>query len=160
MAIQNLILALGSNLGDRKANIRKAQELLQAKFTFVEPSRIYESKAVEVVDQPAFLNQVIHLHAPEMTPMRILNYCLSVEKEMGRTRAKENDKGPRIIDIDILFLDEQIIQTPALQIPHPRWKDRSFVVKPLKELAIWKKLRRNFPLPAKIEFQTDAFPLK
>ncbi len=161
MASQNLILALGSNLNDRKANLRKAQELLQKKFTIIEPSRTYESKAVDVTDQPPFLNQVIHFHVPDkISPIRILNYCLSVEKEMGRVRAKEKAKGPRIIDIDLLFLDEQIIQTAALQVPHPRWKDRSFVVKPLKELAIWKKLRRNFPLPAVIKFQIDAFPLK
>lgn len=159
MATQNLILALGSNLEDRKANLRKAQELLQTKFTLVEQSKIYQSKAIELEEQPAFLNQVIHFQVEEdYSPARILNICLTIEKEMGRVRLK--DKGPRIIDIDIIFLDDQIIQTPGLQIPHPRWKDRSFVVKPLKELAVWKKIRRNFPLPAKIEFQIDAFLLK
>ena len=159
MATQNLILATGSNLQDRKANLAKALELLQKNFSLVEQSCIYESKPVDFTDQPDFLNQVLHFSVPEkMPPHVLLDFCLQVEKEMGRIRNK--DKGPRIIDIDILFLDEQIVQTPKIQIPHPRWKERSFVVKPLKELAIWKRLRRNFPLPAKIEFQIDAIPLK
>lgn len=157
--IQNLILATGSNLNDKKANLLKALELLQNKFTLVEQSKIYQSKAVDVKEQPDFFNQVLHFAVAEkVSPSSILEYCMQVEKEMGRTRGEM--KGPRIIDIDILFLDDQIVQTPKVQIPHPRWKDRSFVVKPLKELAIWKRLKRNFPLPANIEFQIDAFPLK
>ena len=159
MANLNLIIALGSNLGDRRANLRKAQELLQKKFDIIETSRIYESKAVDVEDQPDFYNQVIHFTTSDRyTPARLLSICLDIEVEMGRVRT--GSKSARIIDIDILFLDEQIVQTQKIQIPHPRWKDRSFVVRPLMELAIWKKVRRNFPLPAKIEFQIDAFPLK
>ncbi len=159
MVTQNLILATGSNLENRKANLKKALELLQKKFTLVEQSRIYESKPVDFLEQPDFLNQVLHFSVPEKaTPNALLDFCLEIEKEMGRERG--NGKGPRIIDIDILFIDEQIVQTPKIQIPHPRWKDRSFVVKPLMELTIWKRLRRNFPLPSKIKFQIDAFPLK
>lgn len=159
MAIQNLILALGSNLGEKKTNLKKAQELLQAKFDLVESSRVYQSKAVDFTDQPDFYNQVVHFTVPDkFTPSSILSSCLKIEVEMGRVRT--NDKGPRLIDIDIIFLDEQIVQTPKIQIPHPHWKNRSFVVRPLMELAIWKRIRRNFPLPAKIEFQIEAFPLK
>jgi 2-amino-4-hydroxy-6-hydroxymethyldihydropteridine diphosphokinase len=159
MATQNLILATGSNLENKKANLAKAVELLQKKFILVEQSKIYESKPVDFLDQPDFLNQVIHFSVPEkFSPNALLEFCLQVEKDMGRVRGA--GKGPRVIDIDIIFLDEQIVQTPKVQIPHPRWKERSFVVKPLMELAIWKRLRRNFPLPAKIEFQIDAFPLK
>ena len=157
--IQNLILATGSNLNDRKANLLKALELLQNKFALVEQSKIYESKAVDFEEQPSFLNQILHFSVPEkVTPTALLEFCWQVEKEMGRVRGA--NKGPRVIDIDIIFLDEQIVQTHRVQIPHPRWKDRSFVVKPLMELAIWKRLRRNFPLPSKIQFQIDAFPLK
>lgn len=159
MMTQNLILALGSNLDDKKANLRKALELLQKKFTLVEPSRIYESDAVENENQPRFYNQVVHFQIlDKTTPLKILEICLSVEKEMGRVRLKE--KGPRIIDIDIIFIDEQIIEKQDLQVPHPKWKDRSFVVKPLMELAYWRKIKKNFPMPTKIQFQIDAFPLK
>ena len=159
MANHNLVLSIGSNLENKKANLKRACEILERTFTLVESSKIYESKAVDFPDQPDFCNQMIHFQAPERySPMQLLAVCMSAEKEMGRVKSIE--KGPRIIDIDIIFLDEQIIQIPRLQIPHPRWKDRSFVVKPLKELAIWKKIRRNFPLPSKIEFQIDAFPIK
>jgi 2-amino-4-hydroxy-6-hydroxymethyldihydropteridine diphosphokinase len=159
MATLNLVLGLGSNLDDRKANLKKAMELLEKKFTHVESSRIYESKAVDVVDQPDFYNKVAHFSVSDKySPVQLMSACHIIEAEMGRV--KNLEKGPRIIDIDVLFLDEQIIQTPNVQIPHPRWKERSFVVRPLMELAIWKKLRRNFPIPSKIEFQIDAFPLK
>lgn len=159
MANFNLVLGIGSNLDDRKANLKKAMDLLQKRFTLVESSKIYESKAVDVVDQPDFYNKVAHFTVTDkLSPSQILSGCQIIEKEMGRV--KKLEKGPRIIDIDIIFLDEQIIQTPKLQIPHPSWKERSFVVRPLMELAIWKKLRRNFPLPSEIEFQIDAFPIK
>jgi len=126
-------LGLGSNLGDRRANLVEAfGRLADAGLQVISVSSIYESAAVLVEDQPAFLNLVVAVRA-DMTPRSLLRTCLDVEKRMGRVR--ERRWGPRNIDIDILLFDERLVDEPGLTIPHPGMLDRGFVLVPLAEIA-------------------------
>lgn len=155
---QNLIIALGSNLGDHQKNFNLAISQLKKNFIFVEKSRIYRSKAVDFTDQPDFYNMVIHLqNHKNYSPTQILNYLQLIEQQMGRQ--KIIPKGPRIIDLDLIFIDFISVHTEQLQVPHPRWRERSFVVKPLQELKIWSLWKNHFQLDENFIFQTDAHPL-
>jgi 2-amino-4-hydroxy-6-hydroxymethyldihydropteridine diphosphokinase len=146
--IHDIILSTGSNLGERYLNITQAKMILQEHFNLVEESKVYESKAVDYLNQPDFLNQVLHFKVPQQqfdNPCALVELFLSIEKEMGRTRII--DKGPRIIDIDLLFVDALIYSGPRASIPHPRVFQRSFIVKPLQDLDIFKKLKTHFVFP-------------
>jgi 2-amino-4-hydroxy-6-hydroxymethyldihydropteridine diphosphokinase len=150
----SLIIATGSNIGERVANLKQAQALLSKKFTLIKASRIYESPAIEYTNQPDFLNQVLEFELPDADPSETMRQLLDIEKEMGRNR--EIPKGPRNIDIDILFWGKQELTTENLIVPHPRWQDRSFVVFPLMELPFYDLLKRWFNIPTK--FSNDAYP--
>jgi 2-amino-4-hydroxy-6-hydroxymethyldihydropteridine diphosphokinase len=127
-------LALGSNLGDREANLRKALECLEttAGVRVLRRSSIYETEPQEMREQPWFLNQVVEI-GTTLSPIELLARIREIELELGRERVVA--KGPRAIDIDILFYEDAIIGTTELQIPHPRLADRRFVLEPLAELA-------------------------
>lgn len=125
-------LSLGSNLGDRAANLRAAIERLVEAGTVKATSGLYETEPVEVRDQPWFLNCVVALETGK-TPRDLLAYCLAIEEEMGRRRTQ--DKGPRTIDIDILLFGDRVIDEPGLRIPHPAMHERRFVLEPLVEIA-------------------------
>lgn len=127
-----IMLALGSNLGDRPANLKRAREELSGSVTLVQESRIYETPPWGYVDQPAFLNQVLSANTA-LPAHDLLRFVKEVEKKMGRVDTFRN--GPRVIDIDILLYGEQIIQTPDLVVPHPRMLERGFVLVPLAEIA-------------------------
>ena len=125
-------LGLGTNLGDRKQNIRKAIEAISLKMSISKQSSLYETTAWGYTDQPNFLNQVIEVET-HLSPLRLLNFLKKTEVELGRV---ENFRyGPRLIDIDILFYDDLIKTTSRLQIPHPRIPVRAFVLVPLNEIA-------------------------
>ena len=125
-------LGLGTNLGDRKQNIRKAIEAISLKMSISKQSSLYETTAWGYTDQPDFLNQVIQVET-NLSPLRLLNFLKNTEVELGRV---ENFRyGPRLIDIDILFYDDLIKTTSRLQIPHPRIPERAFVLVPLNEIA-------------------------
>ncbi len=125
-------LGLGTNLGDRKENLRKAIEAIALKLSVCKQSSIYETAAWGYTDQPDFLNQVIEVETG-LTPLRLLNFLKRTEVELGRI---ENFRyGPRLIDIDILFYDDLVKNTSRLQIPHPRIPERAFVLVPLNEIA-------------------------
>ncbi len=125
-------LGLGTNLGDRKENLRKAIEAIASKMSVGKRSSLYETAAWGYTDQPDFLNQVVQVETA-LTPLRLLNFLKRTEMELGRV---ENFRyGPRLIDIDILFYDDLVKNTNQLQIPHPRIPERAFVLIPMNEIA-------------------------
>ena len=126
--MKTVFLGLGSNLGDRAKNLSEARQRLQP----VRASSIYETEPRDVPNQPWFLNQVIEIET-DLLPRRLLSRIQKIEREMGRKRIVA--KGPRLIDIDILFFAEAAVHTPDLEIPHPRIAERRFVLEPLAELA-------------------------
>jgi 2-amino-4-hydroxy-6-hydroxymethyldihydropteridine diphosphokinase len=127
-------LSLGSNLGDRAANLSDAIARLSAVGTVCAVSSIYETEPVEAPEQPQFLNCVIGLATTE-PPQRLLSSILAIERAMGRER--KEDKGPRIIDIDIVLFGDSILDTSELTLPHPAMYRRRFVLEPLAEIAPW-----------------------
>jgi 2-amino-4-hydroxy-6-hydroxymethyldihydropteridine diphosphokinase len=151
----SLFIATGSNLGDRKNHLEEAKALLSKKFKFIAESRIYESPAVDYLNQPDFYNQVLEYALPDDSPESIMNFLLETEKELGRNRSIP--KGPRVIDLDILFWGELEIYSDLLILPHPRLFERSFVVLPLSELPGFKNLQRKFVF--KFTFDNSAAPI-
>lgn len=133
-AVARVYLALGSNLGDRVLAMQHARRLLAAhpEVTLVSSSSLHETAPMYVLDQPAFLNACVEVETT-LSPERLLALGQEVERELGRQR--EQDKGPRTIDVDVLLYDALILQTCALQIPHPGMGERAFVLEPLAEIA-------------------------
>jgi deoxyguanosine kinase len=128
------ILCLGSNLGVRIAQIQAAKTLLSAKIgKIVEESSYYETQAWGNASAYPHINQCLVLHT-KLTPHVLMKALLSIERELGRVREKKPKNGNRLIDIDILFFDELVLNTLKLQLPHPRLHMRRFVLTPLKEL--------------------------
>ena len=125
-------ISLGSNLGDRAANLREAIERLAEAAAVRAVSSIYEAEPVDVADQPWFLNCAVALE-PDKSPAELIKTVLSIEETMGRRRTRE--KGPRTIDIDILLFGDQVVEEPGLSIPHPAMHRRRFVLEPLTEIA-------------------------
>jgi 2-amino-4-hydroxy-6-hydroxymethyldihydropteridine diphosphokinase len=131
--LKRVYLSLGSNIGDREGNLRKAVERLAAQeIRVLHASRIYETEPVDYKDQAWFLNQVVEAETA-LFPMQLLTRIGRVERELGRRRTVRN--GPRTIDIDILFYGLATVETARLEIPHPRIAQRRFVLAPLAELA-------------------------
>lgn len=125
-------LSLGTNLGDRSANLENARNALQQAMTILRASSIYETEPWGFQDQPAFLNQVLKV-STSFEPLKLLDFLKNVEAKMGR---QANFRyGPRLIDLDILLYGRQIIETQGLQIPHPRLHERAFVLEPLAEIV-------------------------
>ncbi|MBR2821383.1 MAG: 2-amino-4-hydroxy-6-hydroxymethyldihydropteridine diphosphokinase [Clostridiales bacterium] len=128
-----VIVSLGSNMGDREANILAAEKALQAidgneGFKF---ASIYETEPVGLEDQPYFLNTCVGFYT-DIEPFELLDKIHVIENDLLRTR--EVHWGPRTIDIDIIFYGDRVIMKPELTIPHPRWNVRSFVTVPLREI--------------------------
>jgi 2-amino-4-hydroxy-6-hydroxymethyldihydropteridine diphosphokinase len=131
--LKRIYLSLGSNIGDREANLRKAVEQLASQdMRVLHTSRVYETEPVDFVDQAWFLNQVVEAETM-LFPMQLLTRVSRVERDLGRKRIVR--KGPRTIDIDILFYGAAVVETTRLEIPHPRMAERRFVLVPLAELA-------------------------
>ncbi len=134
-------ICLGSNLssrfGDRAANLKEALRRLALDRVWVDrTSQIWETAPQDVLDQPLFLNQVAEIRTT-LLPLQLLNYVKRIEREMGRDQeqARLHPKGPRVIDLDILFYGKAIVTAPGLEIPHPSLQDRKFALGPLAELA-------------------------
>ena len=126
-------LALGSNLGDREANLRGALASLELAGIHVKRlSSLYETEPVDYLDQPWFLNGVLEADT-DLDAHALLEALHSIESQLGSE--KEFAKGPRMLDLDILLYDSETIDTPDLQIPHPRMLFRRFVLAPLTEIA-------------------------
>lgn len=126
-------LGLGSNLGRRAANLARARRLLEREGVEVlAASSVYETEPVDGIDQPWFLNQVLEVRS-ELEPAALLRLAKSIETELKRRPTVL--KGPRTIDVDILFAGDLVLETPGLVLPHPRLHLRNFVLVPLKEIA-------------------------
>ena len=126
-------LSLGSNLGDREKHLDEAISCLQGFGVVRQVSAFYETQPVEVQgEQPWFLNCALAMET-ELMPLDFLGRMLAVERSMGRIRAVP--KGPRTIDIDILFFGNEVLETPELTVPHPAMHQRRFVLEPLAEIA-------------------------
>ena len=130
---ESVYLSLGSNVGDRSANLRTAIQRLGEAGTVKAISGFYETEPVELRDQPWFLNCVVALETSGVFPKELLEKVLAIEQEMGRLRLK--DKGPRSIDIDILLFGDRVVDERGLKIPHPAMQERRFVLEPLAEIA-------------------------
>lgn len=134
--MQNSVLSylqLGTNLGNRPYNLDRAITLINAlPCQVIQKSQVYETEAWGIRDQPAFLNQVI-LISTTMDPHHLLDAVLNIEIKMGRIRVRKWME--RLIDIDILYYGQAIIDSPRLTIPHPHIQERNFVLVPLAEIA-------------------------
>ena len=127
-------VGIGTNLGDRAAHVAQALQALAAEpaIEFVKASSLYETAPVGKTDQPDFLNAVAALRT-SLPPRALLDALLHIENRMGRVRNLR--WGPRVIDLDLLLYGDAQIQTPGLTIPHPRLRERAFVLIPLAEIA-------------------------
>lgn len=126
-------VALGSNLGDREANLRRALELLQQNdVEVIKVSAFIETEPYGVTDQPRFLNGVCQVKTI-LSPLELLHLLLAVEKEMGRVRLRH--WGERNIDLDLLLYEDIVMDTEELRLPHPDMANRDFVMLPLAEVA-------------------------
>lgn len=142
MAETTVYLSLGSNLGDREKNLRTAiAALADAKVRAIRVSSFYETEPVDLREQPWFLNCAVQAET-ELLPLELLRALRAIESQMGSKKLVT--KGPRLIDLDILLCGDEIIDTPELQVPHPRMLMRKFVLVPLAEIepnfkhASWK----------------------
>ena len=127
-----IYLALGSNLGDRVANLENARKALAPNVTLIRESPIYLTPPWGYTEQPDFLNQVIEVETL-LHPIPLLHKLKEIEADMGREATFRN--GPRIIDLDIIFYGQEVYEGELLQIPHPRLQERAFVLVPLNDLA-------------------------
>jgi len=133
MAAKTIFLSLGSNLGARERNLRAAiVALADANVRVTKVSSFYETEPVDLHEQPWFVNCVVQGET-EIAPLDLLRALREIEARMGRKKIVP--KGPRLIDIDILLYGNESIDTPELQVPHPRMLQRKFVLVPLAKIA-------------------------
>lgn len=133
MANRTIYLSLGSNLGDRAVNLRAAiAALAGAGVRAVKVSSFYETEPVDYLQQPWFLNCAVEAETA-LAPLDLLHALRGIEARLGSQ--KEFAKGPRLLDMDILLYGDETIESPELQIPHPRMLQRNFVLAPLAEIA-------------------------
>ena len=130
--LKTVYLSLGSNLGEREANLRQAVHELRKLGEITAVSSFYETEPVEFTAQPWFLNIVVELET-ELMPRQLLSAVLKIERDMGRKRVQP--KGPRLIDIDIVLFGNTAMNDAKLTIPHPAMHERKFVLMPLAEIA-------------------------
>jgi len=129
---KTVYLSLGSNVGDREANLARAVEELKKLGEVTAVSSFYETEPVEFTQQPWFLNIAVELQT-ELMPRKLLAAILKIERDMGRRRLQP--KGPRLIDIDIVLFGATVMTTGSLVVPHPAMHERKFVLAPLAEIA-------------------------
>ena len=129
---KTVYLSLGSNVGDRQANLEQAISELATIGTVVKRSSLYETEPMEITDQPWFLNCAVELET-ELMPKQFIAAVLDVERSIGRKRTKK--KGPRSIDIDVILFGKSIVEMKGLTVPHPAMHLRRFVLEPMVEIA-------------------------
>ncbi len=150
-----VIISLGTNLDNRELNLELARSALGKEFLIEAKSRIFQSKAVDYLDQPSFLNQLLQMNTPGQSPLELLASLKNLEIKLGRK--KSFAKGPRSIDIDIIFYDLLLFQNDQLTIPHPSAIYRSFIIEPLRELPFFNQLAKTFYIPT--TFPNSCLPL-
>ena len=128
----DVYLGVGSNLGDKQGNIRKALDLLQEKCEVRAVSSLYNTEPVGFADQDWFLNGAVKIET-ELAPGELRFFLRSIEERLGKKNIRKN--GPRTIDLDILFYGNRTIDEVGLTIPHPRLHERLFVLAPLEEIC-------------------------
>lgn len=138
-------LSLGSNMGDKCQNLKAARQLLEETGTIrvVKASSFYLTEPWGKTDQDWFVNQVLAIET-RLEPLQLLDTVLAIEEKMGRVRQER--WGPRIIDIDILLIDDRVITSESLTVPHPRLRERAFVLVPLLEIEPEATLPGGLPL--------------
>ena len=127
----NIIILLGSNLGDRLANLKQAIASIASFSSILQHSNIYQTAAWGNTDQADFLNQAIEIQTHQ-TAENLMQALLAIESQMGRVRLQKWE--PRIIDLDNIFYESAIHNTDFIQIPHPEMQKRAFVLKPLLDI--------------------------
>lgn len=127
-----VLIALGTNLGDRLENLRRALDCIAAKVQIIRVSSVYETPPWGYTEQPPFLNLVLSGQT-ELEPQPLLEFLKSCEQALGRRPTFRY--GPRLIDLDILAYEDRILETPTLTLPHPHLHERAFVLVPLHEIA-------------------------
>jgi 2-amino-4-hydroxy-6-hydroxymethyldihydropteridine diphosphokinase len=131
--MNEVYLCLGGNLGEREKNLTQAIAMIAERVGQVlSVSSVYETASWGVSEQPNYLNQVLKI-VTDLKAKEVLNTCLEIEKEIGRTRNIKWEN--RLIDIDMLFFNAEIIDTPELKIPHPFIQERKFVLVPMAQIA-------------------------
>lgn len=129
---EELVLLLGSNMGDRLDHLSNARKMLEDQFgKAVKVSSIYDTEPWGMTDQGNFLNQAL-VFLVDLRPMRVLDTILDIESKLGRVRKEK--WGPRLIDIDVIFFGDLVFEGDHLRIPHPHLQERSFVLEPLIEV--------------------------
>jgi 2-amino-4-hydroxy-6-hydroxymethyldihydropteridine diphosphokinase len=126
-------IGLGTNMGDRGANLERAGRLVSriSGVSILARSSVLETEPVDYLDQPAFLNRMLMIETA-LAPHELLDALLNIENEMGRKRLVA--KGPRVIDLDIILYDDLVLSDERLTVPHPRRLERPFIVRHLAEL--------------------------
>jgi len=131
-------IALGSNLaspaGDRAANLHEAVKRVGGLGQVCAVSSFYSTAPVGFIDQPDFLNAALLLET-ELEPLELMRALLAIERAMGRDRTTAVVKGPRILDLDLLLMEDVVLATPELTLPHPAMAERRFVLEPLAEIG-------------------------
>lgn len=140
-------VGIGSNLGDREGNLRRAVELLAAEdgIEVVSVSEIRETDPVGPVEQGPFLNGAVRIET-DLGPHELLARLLAVEQRLGRVRAER--WGPRTIDLDLLLYGNEVVDEPGLTVPHPRLHERRFALEPLADLAPGLEIPGKGPISA------------
>jgi 2-amino-4-hydroxy-6-hydroxymethyldihydropteridine diphosphokinase len=134
LASARAAIALGSNLGDREHTLRTATAAIESLGTVQAVSRFIDTTPVGLVEQPRFLNGALLLET-RLSPQDLLHGLLAIEQSLGRDRASVPAKGPRTIDLDLIFYDDLVLHTPELTLPHSAMHERAFVLAPLAEIA-------------------------
>ncbi|MFN8299586.1 MAG: 2-amino-4-hydroxy-6-hydroxymethyldihydropteridine diphosphokinase [Chitinophagales bacterium] len=133
--MHKVYLLTGSNEGNRQGNLARAMELIaQQCGAITAQSAIYETEAWGMKEQAGFLNQALCLHT-QLAPVELLKQLKSIEKQVGRVETVK--WGPRVIDIDILLFDNEVVNLPELIIPHPYMQERRFTLTPLADIAAY-----------------------
>jgi len=148
----SLIIATGSFLENKLKNLETAKKILSLHYELIKGSDIFESVAVDYFDQPDFFNQLLEFKVPNEDPQHVIKKILEIEHTIGRVR--NIDKGPRVIDIDIIFWGLRKINSSTLTVPHPEWHKRSFVVRPLQQLPFFKTIQKYFIIPDTFKVET------
>jgi 2-amino-4-hydroxy-6-hydroxymethyldihydropteridine diphosphokinase len=150
--------ALGSNLGDRAALLRRAASAIAAAVGPIEAqSAVYETPPMYITDQPPFLNAAVRVRT-DLTPHAALAALLTIERDLGRARSQRF--GPRLIDLDLLLYDDLILDADDLTLPHPRLTERRFALAPLADIApTWRHPRLGLTASALLSACPDPSPL-